>query len=110
MNQRGFTELNEFIEMLPLDAPTYATLRYMDRLDPERNYSAIVYEPHVEKLLAKKKAMTQSQWRDLVSRRRIDNDDDWVNKKYIIFKELGVNLIPLAAQSTQFKDEGKVYY
>ena len=84
-NKRGYEDFNDFVEMLPLWFNRDAlTLRILDRQNPEHNFEALIYEPHVERLLAERKAMTRRQWKEVVSRRRIAENDEWVNMMMIL--------------------------
>ena len=65
--------------MLPLRFSDPITGR--DQLNhhaPSRNWYAEIYEPHAEKLLAQRKAMTRKRWLDVVSSKCIADDESWV--------------------------------
>ena len=77
--KRGFQDLNDFIEMLPLWFPNLeAKGVQLNYRSPSRNWYAEIYEPHAERLLAQRKAMTRKQWRELVSSRCIADVETWV--------------------------------
>ena len=89
--RRGYEDFNDFAEMLPLGfSKEVQGLKILDRKNPEHNYSAFVYEPHVRKLLSKREAMTRRQWAEVVRKRRITDDDDWV-KLFVIRKARVLN-------------------
>ena len=98
--KRGFQDLNDFIEMLPLRF--FDPITGGDQLNyhtPSRNWYAEIYEPHAERLLAQRKTMTRKQWRNVVSSKCIADVETWVRIIFFLqFKALSFSY--LSATST----------